>query len=199
MNRSRKDIAMMAVMGVLLLFAAYNFVFKPQQSTLSGARDHRARAEQSVSDAQLALLAPIDSSNAVPIADPAAAPAALAIPSDPAITNLLRQLQAMADSAGVALASVSPTPLADNPSGPGGSMQISITASGPHASVQAYLDALRTMPRLLVIEQIGITAAPLGADGAPQSDQLQVSARVFTLSPPAGTSVVDPAAATPAP
>ena len=197
MNRSRKDIAMMAFMGVLLLFAAYNFVFKPQQSELSGARDDRAQAEQSVSDAQLSLQAPVDSSNAVPSADPAAAP--LAIPSDTAITDLLRQLQAVADSTGVALASVSPNPLAENPSGPGGSMQISITASGPHASVQAYLDALRTMPRLLVIEQIGIATQPAGADGTPQSDQLQLSARVFTLRPPPGAPVVDPAAATPSP
>ncbi len=193
MNRSRKDIAMMAFMGVLLLFAAYNFVFKPQQSELSGARDDRAQAEQSVSDAQLSLQAPIDSSNAVPSGDPAVAPAPLAIPSDPAITNLLRQLQAVADSTGVALASVSPNPLAENPSGPGGSMQISITASGPHASVQAYLDALRTMPRLLVIEQIGIATQPAGADGTPQSDQLQLSARVFTLQPPAGAPVATPA------
>lgn len=191
MNRSRKDVAMMAVMGVLLLFAAYNFVLKPQQSELSGARDNRAQAEQSISDAQLALQAPIDSSNAVPSADPAAAP--LAIPSGSAITDLLRQLQAVADSTGVALASVSPTPLAENPSGPGGSMQISITASGPHTSVQAYLEALRTMPRLLVIEQIGITTQPAGADGAPQSDQLQLSARVFTLRPPPGAPVAIPA------
>ena len=197
MNRSRKDIAMMAVMGGLLLFATYNFVFKPRQSELSTARDDRALAEQSVSDAQLALQAPIDSSNAVPGGDPAAAP--LAIPSDPAITDLLRQLQAVADSTGVALASVSPNPLAENPSGPGGSMQISITASGPHASVQAYLDALRTMPRLLVIEQIGITGQPAGADGAPQADQLQLSARVFTLRGPVVAAVVDPAAATPSP
>ena len=197
MNRSRKDIAMMAVMGVLLLFAAYNFVFKPQQSELSGARDGRAQAEQSVADAQLALQAPTDSSNAVTAADPAAAP--LAIPADPAITNLLRQLQAVADSSGVALASVSPTPLAANPSGPGGSMQISITASGPHASVQAYLEALRTMPRLLVIEQIGIATQPALSDGTPQSDQLQLSARVFTLRPPAGVPVVTAAPPTPAP
>ncbi len=70
MNRSRKDLAMMALMGVLLLFAVYNFVFKPQQSELSGARDDRATAEQSVSDAQLALLTPIDTSNAVPNTDP---------------------------------------------------------------------------------------------------------------------------------
>ena len=191
MNRSRKDVAMMAVMGVLLLFAAYNFVFKPQQSELSGARDNRAQAEQSISDAQLALQAPIDSSNAVPSADPAAAP--LAIPSGSAITDLLRQLQAVADSTGVALASVSPTPLAENPSGPGGSMQISITASGPHTSVQAYLEALRTMPRLLVIEQIGITTQPALSDGTPQADQLQLSARVFTLRPPPGAPVAIPA------
>lgn len=191
MNRSRKDVAMMAVMGVLLLFAAYNFVFKPQQSELSGARDNRAQAEQSISDAQLALQAPIDSSNAVPSADPAVAP--LAIPSVPAITDLLRQLQAVADSTGVALASVSPTPLAENPSGPGGSMQISITASGPHTSVQAYLEALRTMPRLLVIEQIGITTQPALSDGTPQADQLQLSARVFTLRPPPGAPVAIPA------
>ncbi len=191
MNRSRKDVAMMAVMGVLLLFAAYNFVFKPQQSELSGARDHRAQAEQSVSDAQLALQAPIDSSNAVPSADPAAAP--LAIPSGSAITDLLRQLQAVADSTGVALASVSPTPLAENPSGPGGSMQISITASGPHTSVQAYLEALRTMPRLLVIEQIGITTQPALSDGTPQADQLQLSARAFTLRSPPGAPVAIPA------
>lgn len=197
MNRSRKDVAMMAVMGVLLLFAAYNFVFKPQQSELSGARDDRAQVEQNISDAQLSLQAPIDSSNAVPSADPAAAP--LAIPSDTAITDLLRQLQVVADSTGVALASVSPTPLAENPSGPGGSMQISITASGPHASVQAYLEALRTMPRLLVIEQIGITVQPAGADGAPPSDQLLLSARVFTLRPPAGAPVVTVASPTPAP
>ena len=119
--------------------------------------------------------------------------APLAIPSGSAITDLLRQLQAVADSTGVALASVSPTPLAENPSGPGGSMQISITASGPHTSVQAYLEALRTMPRLLVIEQIGITTQPALSDGTPQADQLELSARVFTLRPPPGAPVAIPA------
>lgn len=192
MNRSRKDVVMMAVMGVLLLFVVYNFVFKPQQSKLSALRDDRAQVEQSISDAELMLQAPIDTANAVPDAEPGAP--LTAVPPDPAIANLLRQLQAVADDAGVALASVSPTPLSPNPSGPGGSMQVAISASGPHTSVQAYLEALRNMPRLLVIEQIGITTQPASADGAPQSDQLQLSARVFTLRPPAGVEVVAPVA-----
>jgi Tfp pilus assembly protein PilO len=192
MNRSRKDVVMMAVMGVLLLFVVFNFVFKPQQSKLSGLQDDRAQVEQNIVDAELTLQAPIDAANPVPDAEPGAP--LTAIPPDPAIANLLRQLQAAADEAGVALASVSPTPLAPNPSGPGGSMQVAITASGPHASVQAYLEALRNMPRLLVIEQIGVTTQPALADGAPQSDQLQLSARVFTLRPPAGAEVVAPVA-----
>jgi Tfp pilus assembly protein PilO len=191
MNRSRKDVVMMGVMAVLLLFAVFNFVFKPQQSKLSSVRDDVARVEQNISDAQLMLLAPTDTSNALPPDD--AGSTLLAIPSDPAMPALLRQLQATADSAGVALASVSPTPLAENPNGPGGSMQISISASGPHASVQAYLEALRGMPRLIVIEQIGITMQPAAAEGTPQVDQLQLSARVFTMRPSAGAPVATPA------
>jgi Tfp pilus assembly protein PilO len=197
MNRSRKDVAMMIVMGVLLLFAAYNFVFKPQQSNLSGARDDRASAEQSVADAQLDLQAPATTLVTVPSGDPSTASAA--IPTSPNIPELLRQLQAVADTTGVVLASVSPTPLSSNPAGPGGSMQVAISASGPHASVQAYLDALRTMPRLLVIEQVSIAMQPAAADGTPPSDQLQLAARVFTLRPPAGTPVatVAPPTSTP--
>ena len=60
MNRSRKDVVMMAVMGVLLLFAVFNFVFKPQQSKLSGLRDDQAQVEQNIVDAELTLQAPID-------------------------------------------------------------------------------------------------------------------------------------------
>ena len=198
MNRSRKDVMMMAVMSVLLLFAVFNFVFKPQQGRLSGIRDDRAQIEQDISDAQLTLQAPTDASNAAPEIDPAAAP--LAIPTDPAIADLLRQLQTVADGTGVKMASVSPTPLSANPSGPGGSMQIAITATGPHASVQTYFEALRNMPRLMVVEQISLEVRAATAEGAPQSDRLQLSARVFTLRAPAGAVVAAPLApATPAP
>ena len=197
MNRSRKDVAMMAVMGVLLLFAAYNFVVKPQQSELSAVRDDRAQVEQNISDARLKLQAPVDTSGAVAGDEPGSA--FPAVPSDPAMAELLRQLQAVAESSGVALASLAPTPLSPNPNGQGGSLQISITASGPHASVQAYLEALRNLPRLLVIEQVGVTVQPAALDGTPESDQLQLAARVFTLRPPAGTRVATVASPTPAP
>ncbi len=44
MNRSRKDVTMMVAMAALLIFAVFNFVFKPQRSELSTARgDLRTR------------------------------------------------------------------------------------------------------------------------------------------------------------
>ena len=185
MNRSRKDIAMMFAMGALLLFAVFNFVYKPQRSQLSGARSDLQRVEQSITDAKLTLQAPTTTS-----LDQAES-SSLAIPQDPAISNLLRQLQAVADDTGVALASISPTPLAVNPSGPGGSLQLSITASGSHTAVQGFLQQVRDLDRLMVIEQIGVTSQ-VATELARQTDQLQLAVRVFTLQPPATAPIAAP-------
>lgn len=185
MNRSRKDVTMMFAMGALLLFAVFNFVFKPQRNDLSAARADLQRVEQSVSDAELLLQAPTTSLPSHAEAVPSA------IPADPAEAILLRQLHAIADTTGVALTSISPSPLAVNPSGPGGSLQISITASGPHDAVLAYVERLRDLDRLVVVEQIGITSQP-ATDLAGSTDQLQLSVRVFTLQPPAAVPVATP-------
>ncbi len=52
MTRSPKDKAMLIAMGVLVLFAAYNFLIRPQGAKLDAVRDERTALEQSVSDAQ---------------------------------------------------------------------------------------------------------------------------------------------------
>ena len=196
MNRSRKDVTMMAAMAGLLLFATFNFLFKPQRSELSSASSERRIVEQSVSDAELQLRTPATTTTVVGAEPGAALPA---IPEDLALTQLLRQLQGVADQTGVVVAAIIPTQLSENPSGPGGSMGLGITASGSHDSLRAYVQGLRDLDRLLVIEQISIDAMPPVADQPAQPDQLQLSARVFTLVPPAGAPVVTVSSPTPAP
>ncbi|MEO8265856.1 MAG: hypothetical protein ABI706_10145 [Ilumatobacteraceae bacterium] len=181
MNRSRKDMTMMAAMAGLMLFAAFNFLYKPQRSELSSASSELRSVEQSVSDAELLMQTPVTTTTIVGVEPGAALPA---IPEDMALTQLLRQLQGVADQTGVTVAAITPTQLSENPSGPGGSMGLAITASGPHDSLRAYVQGLRDLERLLVIEQISITAVPPVADQPAQPDQLQLSARVFTLVPP---------------
>jgi Tfp pilus assembly protein PilO len=192
MNHSRKDVTLMFVIGALMLFAAYNFLIKPQGTELSDARSQRAGVEQSLSDAQLALVAPPTTVAGQPVVDAGAL--SLAIPADPAISTLLRQLQGIAAETGVLQGSISPSPLSANSDGPGGSLQIAIAASGPHDAAQAYLLRLRDLERLFVIDQIGISIQP--ADG---TEQLQISARVFTQEPPPSAVVVAAGAPTVAP
>jgi Tfp pilus assembly protein PilO len=186
MNRSRKDVTMMVAMAALLIFAVFNFVFKPQRSELSTARSNLQTVEQKISDAALTLQVPVSTTTTAPIDGPAAAPA---IPEDPALTQLLRQLRAVAESTDVTYSAITPTPLSENPSGPGGSMALSITASGSHDAVQAYVKGLRDLDRLLVIEQISITTPPAVVGEPQQPDQLQLSVRVFTLRAPASAEI----------
>lgn len=193
MNRSRKDVTMIAAMAALLVFAVFNFVFKPQRSELSTARSNLQTVEENIADAELQLRAPTPTTTTSPKGGSAAAPA---IPEDPAVTQLLRQLQAVAERNGVTYSAITPSPLGENPSGPGGSMVMSIIASGSHDGVHAYLAGLRDLDRLFVIEQISITTPPAVADQPREPDQLQLSVRVFTLSAPA-TAEIPPTTSTP--
>lgn len=178
MNRSRKDITLMFVIGALLLFAVYNFLIKPQRADLASVRDDVRRVEQDISDANLALRGPVERT---PTPPDASSPA---VPDDPALAGLLRQLQATADLAGVALAAVDPSALIVNPSGLGGSVQVTISASGAQDSLLQYLEQLRDLERVMVIVQVGIDTPPeLPA-------QLKMTARVFTRQTPLGAATV---------
>ncbi len=176
MNRSRKDNTMLIVMGVLVLFAAYTFLIRPQGAELSSLRDDRQRVQQQISSAELALLTPVDESGDPSVTDPTGL--AVSVPADPAVPTLLRQLQSIAVETGMLHGSISPSPLSVNPSGPGGSLQIAITASGTHDATLAYVQRLRDFDRLFVIEQIGITVQP------DATEQLVLAARVFTSGTP---------------
>ena len=175
MIRSPKDKAMMIAMGVLVLFAAYNFLIRPQGAELSSVRDERANVEQKVSDAQVALLAQPDPEQVQSETDVAALDAA--IPAQPAIATLLRQLQAIAAESGMSHASISPSTVGANPAGPGGSLQLAIIAFGSHDATLNYVQRLRDLERLVVIEQLAIDVQP------DTTEQLQISARVFTTGP----------------
>ena len=174
MNRSPKDKVMLIAIGVMVLFAAYNFLIRPQGSELDAVREERTAVEQGVTDAELQLLAPPDTSGA-PSGDDAGA-IDRAIPADPAIATLLRQLQAVAADTGMLHGSISPSPAGDNPAGPGGSVQVAISATGTHDATLAYVQRLRDLERLFVIEQIAIDVQP------DTTESVQISGRVFTRS-----------------
>jgi Tfp pilus assembly protein PilO len=186
MKRSRKDKTMLIAVCVLVLFAAYNFLIRPQGAALTSAQDERALVELATSDARLTLLAPADATEDPTSGDVDPGADALAIPSDPAFSTLLRQLQTIATETGMLHGSIAPTALSTNPNGPGGSLLIAISASGSADAAQRYIQRLRDLERLVVVEQIGLSVQPDGLS------QLQISARVFSQQVPADPSLVAP-------
>lgn len=182
MNGKRKDLMMSIAMGLLVVFALYQFLIKPQRAQLASVRSERDNLAQTLTQVQGELVTPVST---VP-ADAGSAQA-VEVPAEPGLPDLLRMLQTIGQETGMVQQSVSPSSLGANPSGPGGSLQITIGASGSHAAVAVYLQRIRDLERLMVIEQVG-----LDSPGGDSIDHVQLVLRVFSQQAPP-----DPAAAVP--
>jgi Tfp pilus assembly protein PilO len=191
MNRSRREVALMSAVVGLLAFAVYNFAFKPQGKELATARSELHAVEQQIGVVNAELNAPVET---MPTIGNGLSPAA--IPEDPAIPQLLRQLQDLADPRRVTLETITPSQLEENPNGPGGSLTLEVTVSGSHDGNEGFVEGLRDLERLLVVEKIAvIPALPVAGQPTPP-EQLQLTIRVYTLRAPV---TVEPVTATSAP
>ncbi|MGD9701845.1 MAG: type 4a pilus biogenesis protein PilO [Acidimicrobiia bacterium] len=183
---SSKDTRMAVALGGLVLVAGYVMIWRPQSASLASARYERQDAERQLETLQ----AQATSTTIVVEAEDGARQEMLlnAVPVSPELAGLLRQLQDVASSTGMSLATLTPAPLTANPAGPGGSVQVSIAVAGARESADTYLGRLRDLERLLVIEQLSVQERPdvasdAAAAVAPEV-QLQLTVRVFTVDGP---------------
>lgn len=172
MKRSGNNPKVVALLGLLVIAAVYMMLIKPQGAELSAARDEAANARIHVDDALVMLARARPDTSADESSDVQELALDRAVPPSPEQSELLRQLQTIADDTGVAYASVSPTLPGPNPAGPGGSAPLTINASGPGEAIDAYLGRIRDLERLLVIE----TVSTLSQSGV---TQLQLTIRAF--------------------
>jgi len=181
-----KDARMAVVLGGLAAVAGYVMIWRPQSGSLGEAQEKRRDAEE-----ELVRIQDSATTTTVVVTDGSGDIVLVAVPSHPQLSTLLRQLEAIARETGTTVTSMTPAPLTANPAGPGGSVQISIGASGSRVATDAYLGRLRDLERLLVIEQVGLqersATAPVPAEDAPEIPEvtLQLTIRVFTADAPA--------------
>jgi Tfp pilus assembly protein PilO len=180
MNGKRKDLMMSIAMCLLVVFALYQFLVKPQRAQLASVRAERMNLEQTLTQVQSDL---VTTGSVAPV-DAASSPGAVEVPIEAGLADLLRLLQTIGQDTGMVQQSVSPSSLGANPSGVGGSLQITISASGPHSAVAMYLQRIRDLERLMVIEQVGVESP-----GGGSVDQVQLVLRAFTQQAPSQTDV----------
>jgi Tfp pilus assembly protein PilO len=175
-----RRIATISAAAVIVLVAIwYVALWHPGTKHLAAAHQAQADAQQQVDqlNTQVAHLhglvkeAPADKARLTQLET--------GLPDDPSLDTALDDLNRVAVSSGVTLSSVGPSAPADQTPGTGTasassgpqSIALSMAASGQPAQVIAFLQALTTMPRLIVVDQVGLSTG--------SSSAAQISARIF--------------------
>lgn len=189
-----------ATLGVVLLW--YLFFWAPRGHGLSSAKKQAraAEAKQAELQNQLTALQGLQQRSAITRAK--LEQVRIAIPDQPALAEFILDANAAATKAGVEFLSISPQPpsvggtaAGTTPVAGASTINMSINASGGYFQVLDWLNRLDLLPRIVVIDQLSLSAAQLG------KISMSMSARMFTTAtsitsgvPPTSTTPTAPAA-----
>ncbi|MFM8236965.1 MAG: type 4a pilus biogenesis protein PilO [Actinomycetota bacterium] len=195
-----KNIAAVVLAGLLLVIGWQRFVLGPMGAAEAKANrvtlEERARAR--TLDAELRRAASGAGKG------PSARELQAAIPESPAVSSFLRAVDGIRDETGVAFQALTPSPVAAGAASP--SIGVDLSVQGSWEQVRAYLGRLVRLDRLVVVDNVSLSAASAAAgptggasqvSGAPTGElfagagsapmmSMQLTARVFTQQAPAG-------------
>jgi Tfp pilus assembly protein PilO len=201
---SRRHLMIGAAAGVGVLLFWFVFLWGPQGSKLSKARDRRDAALQEQQDLQVR----IDRLKSLQAAEPQKRAQLeslrVAIPDEPNLAQFILDANTAANVSGIDFLSISPSPPATS-GGPGGAagaaanpatpsaapamINLSLSVSGGYFQIVDFVNRLDALSRLVVIDSLSLTT---GGQSTPGSTGLNVAitARMFvrTATPVAGST-----------
>jgi type IV pilus assembly protein PilO len=196
----RRPIILVTVVVVALVAAGwYALLIRPQSARLSEMESKATtlQSQQAGLEARLTALKKAEQSQPQRLAT--LAQLTSAIPPTTDIADFINQVNALAGTSGVALHSLSPSQPAASKTGPYSEVNVSLSLTGSYSSTISFLDGLYSLPRLVVVDTLNISAGggggtssspstPVsvpGATGSSSGLQTTMSLRIFTTQPPA--------------
>jgi Tfp pilus assembly protein PilO len=177
-----------AVFGLIacVVIAAvwYQLLWKPQSSAIASAhgRERTATASLFTAEQRLGHLKKL-AANATQLAllDQKLSGA---VPDKDSADGFIVELNAEAQAASVGISSLAITPPATAKSGPSGVQTIGLqmNVSGGYFDVQRFLDAIRGGSRLVVIDQLSMSAGPAKTGGSGSAIAATIVGRLFVSS-----------------
>ena len=169
--------------GLLILIVWFLFLWGPQGNRLSDAHDRRDTAEQQNQALQAQLARLQAAQERVPELAARLEQLRVAVPEQPNLAQFILDANDAAERSGIDFISVSPSPPAAGESGPS-VIRTSINITGGYFQVLDFLNRLGSMPRIVIVDTVGIS--PAGAQG---DLTVTLAARMFTTASPesAGT------------
>lgn len=204
MQVKTKNLLVGVLVAVLVMFLWYRVAYSPAKTAASDAKSQTEITEQSTATLRKQLEQDTkrraEKAEAIPRSKLVAA-----LPVDDQITTFLRKTDEIARATGVTWQSVTPTVGASE--GSVSVINVSIAVEGGYAEVMAYMRSMLGTARILVIDNVALTAgagesgtaegAPTGevfaAPGSAPTMQAQIAGRLFT-QPEVGATAT-PAAA----
>ncbi|MBV8295609.1 MAG: type 4a pilus biogenesis protein PilO [Acidimicrobiia bacterium] len=189
-------------LGVLILW--FIALYSPQGSALSDAKKRTSQAAEERATLQDQLTRLQQARRDLPLKQSELETLRVAIPDDPNLAQFILDANDAASKAGIDFLSITPTPpstsggvtttpttSAGAPAGGGGAattpvpVHIGMTATGGYFQVLDFMNRLNSLPRIVVIDSVQMTA---GAGGSTLS--VTFAERIFTTSsrPISGTS-----------
>jgi Tfp pilus assembly protein PilO len=159
---TRAGWVIVAAAAVLIVVVWYFALYKPKSDDVASTKDEVAAAEtegQSL-EATLARLQAIDQPQQQATLERLNA----AIPETPDLADFIFQANNAAAESGVDWLSISPSPPAASATGGPTEITLSIQVSGGFFQVLDYLNRLESVPRLVVVDSVNVTAG--GGDAA---------------------------------
>ena len=192
MTALRRPAAAAAGIGIVLIFAWWQLLMKPQSAALADAHHRSAQASTALfqTGQRLGHLKHLATNSAQLVALDQRLRAA--IPPGDDLDQFLLSLNAMAQTSNVAVRSLTPSAQAPT-SGGLSSMALRMTVEGGYFDVQRFLDALKSGERLVLVD--ALSEAPIGGQASTGS---KVSAQITAHLLSGMTTTVKIPAAVPA-
>lgn len=196
----RRQYIIAAAGGLALIAVFFLALIRPTTAKISQARTDVESAQQEGRSLRLQLQS-LQSAQR----DAVAIQARLArfnvlLPSEPDLPTLIRQLQSAADSAGIDMFSIAPSPPSAFPSSTGvSSMQVVLQIRGGFFRLESFLARLEMLQRVVEVQNIAVSPTRDPVTGL-DSLQTTVTLRTYIVSP--GASLTGPSStptATPTP
>lgn len=158
----------------------YALLIRPQNTRLSNMESQATtlQAEQAELQARLAALKKAELSQPQRLAT--LNQLTSAIPPSTDIADFINQVNALADSTGVQLHTLSPSQPVAATTGPYSAIKVSLSLSGSYPSTISFLDGLYSLPRLVVVDTLSIVSG--GGSGSSSGPSSQVTVPGSTSS-----------------
>jgi Tfp pilus assembly protein PilO len=184
--KARPSPVLLAVLGVVVLLAAYFLLWKPRADDIASVRAERDDMRQ-----ELAFLRATATGTTTTTDPTKAAALQAAVPDAPNLPDVLRQLKATAADLGITVQVITPTPLTSLPDGSGGVVAVTLAGAGDPVSVTTYVTRIGALSRLFVLDKVTISKSETSGAGPDASAtlptgsvQLDIAGRLFTTATP---------------